>query len=192
MHASKSKQVIGVGVHVWTQGWMQRCLQGEEERKRIERQVLGSVAELGWFISPHCDSPFVNHTVYISKQTLKDTEKEIEREWGKKNREGEMEKREQEKSREEDSLNFRVECKSRASTFVLPAKKQSQKQHNFNKNDNSGFLVVNCVVVCVYCWMCLVFAINLVECAVLWLDGWLGHPDPSLSEYVVCWWNPSI
>lgn len=43
------------------------------------------------FIYPHCDSPFVNHTVYFSKQLLKDVEKEMVRMAGN-NKKGEEER----------------------------------------------------------------------------------------------------
>lgn len=63
------------------EGETHRCLQEDEGKKRgwIERYALGSGAESGWFIFLRCDSPFVNHAVYISKELLRDTGKEIER-----------------------------------------------------------------------------------------------------------------
>lgn len=55
-----------------------------EERKRMEEE-MGSWqhAKLGLFIFPHCDSPFVNHTLYF-KAVTKKTQKEKEWGWGRR------------------------------------------------------------------------------------------------------------
>lgn len=49
---------------------------GEKEVGTSDRVLAG--CSVG-FIYPHCDSPFVNHTVYFSKQRLKDAVKVLER-----------------------------------------------------------------------------------------------------------------
>lgn len=72
------------------------------------------------FIYPHCDSPFVNHTVYFSKQLLKDVEKEMGRMAGNNKKRRRREEAIREKLRNK-SFEFqrRIYCKSRTATFAL-------------------------------------------------------------------------
>lgn len=83
MPASECKQEIGacrcarVNTRVKAKTPARR---GGEQNGWIQRWALGRGIESGSFIFPHCESPFVNDTVYISKQPLRHAE------WGKSER----------------------------------------------------------------------------------------------------------